>query len=160
MSQIDVYTISNTISQQRKETEIQFLLCMIQKALEKHSNTFIVLHVSKNMAVKLSFDEGKWLLKCYWKVENVVTVQRCWRVEFGTPPSTRVTITRIRVKFEVNETVQDVSNAVMQVSVQSPKKSLRQYSCEIGIEKSSVHRILRAPKDIPLATIQMVCCSV
>ena len=25
----------------------------------------------------------KWLLKCYWKVENVVEVQRRWRVEFG-----------------------------------------------------------------------------
>lgn len=42
------------------------------------------------MAVKLSFEERKWLLKCYWKVGNVVEVQR-WRVEFGTPPQTRVT---------------------------------------------------------------------
>ena len=60
------------------------------------------------MAVKLSFEERKWLLKCYWKVENVVEVQRRWRVEFGTPPPTRVTITRIRDKFEVDGTVQDV----------------------------------------------------
>ena len=56
------------------------------------------------MALKLSFDEDKWLLKCYWKVENVDEVQRSWRVEFGTPPPpppppTRVTI-RIRDKFE------------------------------------------------------------
>ena len=61
------------------------------------------------MAVKLSFDERKWLLK-YWKFENV-EVQRRWRVEFGTPPPTRVTITRIRDKFEVNGTVQDVLKA-------------------------------------------------
>ena len=27
------------------------------------------------MAVKLQFDERKWLLKCYWKVENIVDVQ-------------------------------------------------------------------------------------
>ena len=60
------------------------------------------------MAVKLSFDERKWLLKSYWKVENVVEVQRHWRVEFGTPPKTRVIITRIRDKFEVDGTVQDV----------------------------------------------------
>ena len=59
------------------------------------------------MAVKLSFDKRKWLLKCYWKVENV-EVQRRWRVEIGTPPPTRVTITRIRNKFEVDGTVQDV----------------------------------------------------
>ena len=44
---IDVYTLWNIISQQRNETEIQFLLCMIQKALEKHSNMFIILHVFK-----------------------------------------------------------------------------------------------------------------
>ena len=51
--------------------------------------------------MKLSFDERKWLLKCYWKVEHVFEVQRRWRVEFGTPPKTRVTLTRIREKFEV-----------------------------------------------------------
>ena len=60
------------------------------------------------MAVKLSFDERKWLLNCYWKVENVVEVQRYWRVEFGTPPPTRVTMTRILDKFEVDGIVQDV----------------------------------------------------
>ena len=47
------------------------------------------------MAVKLSFDERKWLLKCSWKVENVVEVQCRWRVQFGISPPTRVTITRI-----------------------------------------------------------------
>ena len=60
------------------------------------------------MAVKLSFDEQKWLLKCYWKVENVVEVQRRWRVEFDTLPSTRLIIIRIRDKFEVDGTVEDV----------------------------------------------------
>ena len=70
--------------------------------------------------------------------------QRRCRVEFGTPPSTRVTITRIRYKFEVDGTVQDVlkgrwvskrsstdnenAHAVMQVFARSPKKSLRQCS--------------------------------
>ena len=47
MTQIDVYTLWNVISQQWNETEIQFVLCMIQKALEKLSNTFIVLRVFK-----------------------------------------------------------------------------------------------------------------
>ena len=71
------------------------------------------------MAVKLIFDERKWLLKCYWKVRNVVEVQRHWRIVIGTPPpppppppttttTTRVTITRIRDKFEDGRTVQDV----------------------------------------------------
>ena len=41
-------------------------------------------------------------------MENVVEVQRCWRVEFGTTPPTGITITRIRDNFEVDGTVQDV----------------------------------------------------
>ena len=65
------------------------------------------------MAVKLSFDERKWLLECYWKLEKVVEVLRRWRVKLGTPPPPppppiRVTITGIRHKFEVDGTVQDV----------------------------------------------------
>ena len=55
------------------------------------------------MAVKY-----KWLVKCYWKVENVVEVQRRWRVQFGTPLPTRATITRIPDKVEVDGKVQDV----------------------------------------------------
>ena len=110
----------------------------------------------------IPFDERKWLVKCYWKVENVVEVERHWRAEFGTSPPTRVTITRIWDKFEVDGTVQDVLkgqcgrersstdnesvDAVMQVFARSPKKSLRQCSREIAMEKSSVHRILRAQK--------------
>ena len=35
-------------------------------------------------------------------MENVVEIRRRWRVEFGTQPPTRVTITRIRDKFEVD----------------------------------------------------------
>ena len=96
------------------------------------------------------------------EVENIVEDQRRWRVEFGTPLPTRVTITRIRDKLGVNGTVQDVlkgrcgrkrnstdnesADAVMEVFTRSLKKSLRQCSREIGIEKSSVHRIFRVQK--------------
>ena len=158
-----MYTFWNVISQKRNETEIQFLLWMIQKALEKQNNTFIVLHVFKQKSQwNCHYDECKWLLKCYWKVENVIEVQWRWRVEFGIPPPTRLTIIRTRNKFEVDGTVQDVlkgrcgrkrsssdnesADAVMQVFAQSTKKSLRQCSREIGIEKYSIHRILRAQK--------------
>ena len=41
-------------------------------------------------------------------MENVPEVQRRWRVEFGTSPPTRVKVTRIRDKFEVDGKVQDV----------------------------------------------------
>ena len=82
-------------------------------------------------------------------------------MEFGTPPPTRVTISRIRDKYEVDGMVQDVlkgwcgrkrsstdknsADAVMQIFTRSPNKSLRQCSCEIGNEKFSVHRILNMP---------------
>ena len=104
------------------------------------------------MEVKLSFDERKWLMKCYWKVENVVEVIVRWTVEFDTPPPRRVTITRIREKFQVGVPVQDVKgrwgrkitdsesdDAAMQVFARSLKKSWRQCYREIGIEKSSLH---------------------
>ena len=58
--------------------------------------------------MKLSFGERKWLLKCYRKLKNIVEVQRYWRVEFATPPPTLVTTTKIRDKFEVDVTVQDM----------------------------------------------------
>ncbi|KAJ4438493.1 hypothetical protein ANN_14438 [Periplaneta americana] len=73
-------------------------------------------------------------------LENV-EVQRHWRVEFGTQPPARLTITRNRNKFEVESV-----DAIMQAFAQSSKKLMRQYSSEIGISKSSVHRILRAQK--------------
>jgi hypothetical protein len=63
---------------------------------------FIVLRVFKNnTTLRLSFSELKWLVKCYWKVENVVEVHQCSRVELDSPPPTRVIITRTRDKFEV-----------------------------------------------------------
>ncbi|KAJ4439480.1 hypothetical protein ANN_07604 [Periplaneta americana] len=90
---------------------------------------------------ELLFDERKWILKCYWKVENIVEVQRRCRVEFGTQPPTRLTITRIQNKFEVDGTVQDVLkgrcgrkrsstdnesvDAVMLAFAQYPKKLMR-----------------------------------
>ena len=97
-------------------------------------------------------------------MEKVVEFQRRWRIKFGTPPPTRVTITRIRDKFEVDGRAQDIlkgrcgrkrnstenesADAVMQVFARSPKKSLRQYSREIGIEKFSDNRILNMPSMI------------
>jgi hypothetical protein len=36
---------------------------------------------------------------------NVTEAQRHWRNEFGTPPPTRLTVTKIHDKFEVDGTV-------------------------------------------------------
>ena len=45
-----------------------------------------------------------------------------------------------------SSTDNESAEAVIQVFSRSPKKSLGQFSREIGIKKSSVHRILRAQK--------------
>ena len=95
------------------------------------------------MAVKLSFDERKWLLKYYWNVENVVEVQGRWTVEFGTPPPTRVTITRIRDKFEVDGMVRDVLknqtehaiNDITLGTIQSVRRSVRRRCWECTVAK-------------------------
>lgn len=48
------------------------------------------------MTVKLSFEQRKFILKCYWKCGNLVEVQRQLRKEFQTNLPMRLTITRIR----------------------------------------------------------------
>jgi hypothetical protein len=78
----------------------------------------------------------------------VTEVQRCWRNEFETPPRTRVTVTKVSDKFEVNGTVQNVNKGrcgrprssahddsvatVLEAYTQSPRKSVRQCSRETG----------------------------
>ena len=86
------------------------------------------------------------VLKWYFKFENISEVQRQWRNEFGTQPPIRLTIARIRNKFEIDGTVGDVhkersgqprtattlatSAAVLQQFTRSPQKSVKQYSRE------------------------------
>ena len=86
------------------------------------------------------------MLKWYFKFENISEVQRQWRNEFGTQPLTRLTIARIRDKFEIDGTVGDVHKAssgrprtattlatsatVLPQFTRSPQKSVKQYSRE------------------------------
>ena len=58
---------------------------------------------------RLSFEQRKFILKCYWKYENAVGVQRRFRRQFQTDPPSRLTIRRIRDKFEADGTVQNVN---------------------------------------------------
>lgn len=111
------------------------------------------------MEARLSFEQRKFILKCYWKCENAVEVQRQFRREFRRDPPTRLTITRIRDKFEADGTVQNVhekrsgrprtstsptkEERVLETYHRSPRKSVRQASREVGISKTSVQRILK-----------------
>ncbi|GBO04580.1 hypothetical protein AVEN_205426-1 [Araneus ventricosus] len=91
-----------------------------------------------------------------WKYENVAEVQRQYRREFQEDPPTRLTINRIKDKFETNGTFQDVHRQHFgrprtSTSFTSQERVLESYretsknsvSREIVIIKSSVHRILR-----------------
>jgi hypothetical protein len=106
--------------------------------------------------------QRKAALKWYWKYENSKEVQRQWQNGFGTQPPTRRTIARIRDKFVADGTVHDVhkrrsgrprivtspasSAVVLQHFTRSPQKSVNQCARESGVSRSSVRRILRAPK--------------
>lgn len=59
-------------------------------------------------ASRLTFQNGKCILKGCWKYEIVAEVQRHYRREFEDDPSTRLIINRIKYKYETNGTVPDV----------------------------------------------------
>ena len=108
---------------------------------------------------QLTFEEKKFILKCYWKHENIMEVQRQFNRQFQKTPPTRRTIARIKEKFEVHGTLHNVSkqcsgrprtstspnkhNQLQETLSRSPKKSVRQLGREMSIPKSSVHRMLK-----------------
>ncbi|KAI8750662.1 Protein of unknown function DUF4817 [Biomphalaria glabrata] len=109
--------------------------------------------------VRLSFEEQKQIIKWYWKFENVAAVRRQWRREYGTEPLSRLTMTRLRDKFEFHGTVCDVhkgrsgrprtatsdesTTAVLELFQHSPQKPSRPAARESDVSDSSVLRILR-----------------
>lgn len=60
------------------------------------------------MSSKLRFKQRKFVLNCYWKNENVLEVQRSYRREFYSGPTTRLTISRIRDNLEDHRIVHGV----------------------------------------------------
>ena len=57
------------------------------------------------MAGNLSTEQRKWTVKRYWKTENAERVCTAWVEAFNTPPPTRLTIYRIRDKFDATGSV-------------------------------------------------------
>jgi hypothetical protein len=57
------------------------------------------------MAGNLSIEQRKCILKQYWQTENTDWVRTAWVEAFNTPPPTRLTIYRIRDKFDATGSV-------------------------------------------------------
>ena len=97
----------------------------------------------------LTLEQRKWILKSYWKHENAGDVRRHWTQTFHTDPPTRVTIYKIRDKFDADGTVatkkksgrnktsstEENEMLVALIFVNSPKKSTRRASLELLIPK-------------------------
>ncbi|GAB1606128.1 hypothetical protein Ahia01_000895200, partial [Argonauta hians] len=108
---------------------------------------------------RLTFEERKQVLKFYFKYENISEVRRQWTLQFRSDAPSRLTISRIRDKFEEKGTVQDVCAGqsgrprtsrsddnvalVIRAFEASPKISTRRASQEMGISQSTVCRILK-----------------
>ncbi|KFM73837.1 hypothetical protein X975_01801, partial [Stegodyphus mimosarum] len=109
--------------------------------------------------IRFNFEERKFVLKCYWKTEDISEVRRCFRTECQRDAPARLTSTRLRHTFEEEGTVKDVyqnhsgrlrssTNPTRQRGVnerfhQSPRKSVRQAARKTGVPKSCVDRILK-----------------
>ena len=108
---------------------------------------------------QLTFQHKKFILRTFWKYENKAEVQRRFTREFHRNAPSRVTISRILDNFEEHGSIQCMRKGhsgrhrsstsptreqeVIDNVQNSPRKSVRQISCETGIPKSSVHRILK-----------------
>ncbi|GAB1607652.1 hypothetical protein Ahia01_001049100 [Argonauta hians] len=108
------------------------------------------------MAGNLTDEQRKWILKQYWKTENCERVRERWLETFSTPPPTRLTIYRLRDKFErtgsihntprsgrpVTVTTPENQFKVSQAFLQCPQKSKHRASSELGIERRSLGRMM------------------
>jgi hypothetical protein len=109
------------------------------------------------MAGNLSIEQRKWILKQYWKTENAERVRTAWVEAFNTPPPTRLTIYRIRDKFDAMGSVANAPKSgrprtsmteenEMRVSmtfVNNPKKSKRRAAQELSLPRTSLRCLMR-----------------
>ena len=64
------------------------------------------------MAGNLSIEKRKWIFKQYWKTENAERVRTAWVEAFNTPLPTRLTIYRIRDKFDATGSVANAPKSI------------------------------------------------
>ena len=91
------------------------------------------------MEPRLSFEQRKA------RTKNVVEVQRQWRREYTTEPLMRLTIARIRDKFETRGTVCDVHkdrSGRSRISTSAASSAMVLKLFEHSLQKSGKHRRL------------------
>ena len=105
----------------------------------------------------LTLDQRKWIVRSYCKHENAGEVRREWTQTFHTQPPTRLTIYRIRDKFNAEGSIvnkkksgrpktassEDNEMQVALTFVNSPKKSTRRASLELSIPRTSLQRLMK-----------------
>ena len=113
--------------------------------------------IDKGMARHLTLSERQFIIKRYWKNENAADVIRCWEETFETPPPTRLTIYRIRDKFNDTGSVLDAPRSgrpattctdenkdlVAASVIEYPCTSTRRRSLELGINRRSLQMMLK-----------------
>jgi hypothetical protein len=79
------------------------------------------------MAGNLSIEQRNWILKQYWKTENAERVRTAWVEAFNTPPLTRLTIDRIRDKFDATGSVANApkSGRLKLTKCQYPRRTIK-----------------------------------
>ena len=77
------------------------------------------------MAGDLTDEERKRILKQYWKTENSERVREQWRETFASPPPTRLTIYRIRDKFERMGSIHNSPKSGRPVTVTTPENAMQ-----------------------------------
>ncbi|GBN46136.1 hypothetical protein AVEN_75074-1 [Araneus ventricosus] len=103
---------------------------------------------------RLTFEKIKFIFKRYSMYENVAEVQRQHLGEFQEDPPTRLTINRMKDKFETNGTAQDVhrqrsgrprtltsfttQERVLESYSETSKKSVRQTSRELASANQAI----------------------
>jgi transposase len=76
------------------------------------------------LADDLTNEQRKWILKQYWKIENVEKVRQKWAKEFDTSPRSRLTIYRISDKFDETGSICNAPKSGRPVSVTSQENEL------------------------------------
>ena len=110
------------------------------------------------MSGHLTTEQRKWVIKEYWKCENAERVREKWSQLFDIPAPSRLSIYRLRDKFDQTGSILDKPKAgrpvsvttpdnVMQVALmytEHPDTSKRKASLEMDVSRRSLTRMMKS----------------